>query len=319
MAPYGLPASSRPQAITVIGAHRGADGCLPALATFNAQSSAWDLQLLVVDPLPARAASFAQRASRLGLVATGIEAHAQSLSTGQLGSVTLVVVDDPGSAARIVALAPGFVALLLFVRIGPILYSLRALIPPGDDTLRQQTALLLLGIDALRVPTGSDAIFGVGGRPEHRSLELVHRNHYATTFTADLARGLAGLPPEHPGLSLSANGRTSMPVLVRSAFESFANPAELAWQSFDDILVPVERGTELVAAEVAADEMRLHRVRQLLTESGVTVGGVPVIDPRAVCPSDGAAWDQAGRERDQTLAQAARQAIRRKNRLAVSD
>jgi hypothetical protein len=308
---------------TLIGANNGAYGTLSHLQAFNLSTDRYALEIVAVDSFPGRAVRFAESARARGLRARGIEADARALAEKDIAPIVLIHVDDAHTVAGLLVRIEGrHVLFLLFVRTpNDRLLTISGAFEPDDVEERLAAALLVAALGYNTITAGSDRVFGPLGMPEHRAIEPLFRHEFGTRVTKNISKMLANLPLEEPGLRVTVDGEHALRTQVRDARTAgFANPAVLAYDFFDRPPFAVEKGEDVVIAEVGPDgEIRFHTIRQRAIDGAVTVGGTAVIDPRGIPPYDTERWNVAGQQQRELLARAAREAITRRRPVYVAD
>jgi hypothetical protein len=309
--------------VDCIGLHRGATLARPTFVSFNDDTTRFTLVLRGVDAYPGRAAQFRDAAQQqLGLRVEAIEADARRIAPEWFENVVVVHVDDALTLAQLLAtLENRYVTFLIFIRTADRrLLTLSGAFEPAHGDAMHEAALLVGAFGYIATGGGSDRLFGKRAVAEHRLIESMFRAEFAERTRKNITKAIASLPLEEPGLRLSDDGRRSLKVQVIDSRAGFQNPALLTHQFYARPAFAVDIGETFVIAEVGAQgEVRLHMVTRRVLDGAVTVGGMPVLDPRSGHPTDAALWSLLGTQREQLLARAAAEAFRRDRPPALSD
>src|SRR5581483_185210 len=307
----------------IIGTNTGAKFNLPHLKAYNDDTQRFALVPTAIDAFPGRALAFSANARAHNLHVVPVEADAREIDPSTFEPIVLIHVDNPLTIAQLLArIEERYVLFLIFIRLtnGRLLTASGAF-EPDDVAGPRQSALLLSAFGYDTLAAGSERVFGALGMPEHRAIEPVFRHQFIKRTKKNMTKMLANLPLEEPGLRLSFDGEHAVRTVVRDAREAgFANPAALAYDFFDHPPFAVEKGEDVVIAEVGAEgEIRLHTVRQRATDGVITVGGIAVVDPRGIPPYETERWEFARQQQRQLLDRAAGEAITRRRPVMASD
>ncbi len=214
-----------------------------------------------------------------------------------------------------------YFVFLIFIRTADRrLLTLSGAFEPGQEQEMGDAGLLLAAFGFIATAGGADRLFGRFAVAEHRLIESMFRAEFAERTRKNISKAVSSLPLEEPGLRLSDDGTRSLKVQVIDSRQGFQNPALLAHQFYSKPSFAVDIGETFVIAEVGEHgEVRLHIVTRRVLDNEVTVGGMPVLDPRTGHPTDAALWSLLGTQREQLLARAAAESFRRDRPPALSD
>jgi hypothetical protein len=212
-----------------IGAHRGASECMRQISSATPFPPPW--RVVVVDPVPGRAASFLQQWSPSGARGgEAIEAHA----TGILDRVgpddeVIVAVDSLQAmreaitrgdhaarvSAQIVGRCPGLRGAY---------FGLAITIQRGDTSAREQADLLLAALETVSADRTSSRVFTESGDALAPALLTPLRERVAALTAASATND----EPHHALTFVLANGDFSMAVVPALTGDSLAAKEEVA-------------------------------------------------------------------------------------------
>lgn len=317
-----IEAARETKVIDLIGLNRGGQATRPTLVAFNNESKRFELMTRGVDAHPGRPAHFRDTSRPMKLAVEPIEADARRLSPDWFEKVVIVHVDDALTLAHLLGnVKDRYFAFLIFIRTADRrLLTLSGAFEPEQEQEMSDTALLTAAFGFIATAGGADRLFGRFAVTEHRLIESMFRAEFAERNRKNIAKAVSSLPLEEPGLRLSDDGRRSLKVQVNDSRQGFQNPALLAHQFYSRPPFAVDIGETFVIAEVGDHgEIRLHFVTRRVLDNEVTVGGMPVLDPRTGHPTDAVLWSLLGRQREELMARAAAEAFRRDRPPALSD
>lgn len=317
-----LDKRQRPLPIHWYGAHVGARLAQPAVVRFASRTRAALPEITYFDALPGRAEEMALLARRSGVQATAVEADVRALAPATPPTILIIQLDDARAAAEVLARNTDVdVLAAILVRFTDERVAVVTVDAKGGDVEERRGGVLLLSALAVNAAEGGSSFLGgADARTAQRVTSVLLRNVINTTFTTRLEKRFAHLSVPS-GVAMSTDGRSVHRVIVRDARrDGFGNPAALAYDEITSPRSAIRPGETIVVAEVGPEaEIRLHRVGRRVTDAGVTVNGVTVMDPRKLTPLDGPQWVRAESERRRLVGDAERIAVTRAQGVYVSD
>lgn len=309
-----------PITIEVVGTHQGAEESLPAITAF-ARRSARPVHIAATDPLPGRAPRFAQLLRDNGIAASAREERFQHVQPQGFAENTTILLhtDSPDANADILAQAadaPYAVKGFLFVRTpDQRLLGVRASAGPQEADAKRDLAKFFRALHAVTARTDSRFVLGDQGIPAHRAIAPEHRASFRRFLTDQLDRSLAGLPTTSPGLEISLDARTTLPVFLVDSTMGFQDPGDLATRFVANPPAPIYPGMDFFIGELGPDGVRLHRTRYRLTDGRAGLYDTVGLDPASLLQAD----ERQRQETQRAIERAERSTITRRSPVFVTD
>lgn len=265
------------------GANRGARRNLPALRDLSRASDRFAIEIAPVDPIPGRAATFAEEARANGLAAAPFESRIEELvRTDEYKGEPIIFNLDRASAivSALAALENRATTVMIYqivVLPNGRMLGLRGVIRPEETEVRDSARALFAALAKVSERAGSRAIFGEGADPAHGALEPAIRRWFGAHCKDNLGKTIAGLEPESPPFEVTWDGVESIPlhIVVREGFgEAYAVVETVA----EHPQTTIARGQNFVVAEATPEAVRLHESRRRSSDARVVVKGTSTID-----------------------------------------
>ncbi|HEV7764008.1 MAG TPA: hypothetical protein VGQ76_03300 [Thermoanaerobaculia bacterium] len=297
----------------------------PAFEEFNRASNRFTLSPVYADPVPDRAASLVREAASRGISARGIEARVEEiLPSREFKHLPLIIsVDNPeaiASALETAVLSERAVLIYFLIRLpNEELMGFRAVLQRGDEEHQKAGARFFRRLAQVTARSGSAAVLGAQGRPEHLALEVAYRQWFAEHMNANLTKIIAHTRPESDPFEVTTDGRTTMPLLMRESPDGWSDPSILARDVVEQPTDPIMRGHDFTVAEIGPDGIRFHVARMRALDGKPAIRAAAVVDPDAYQAADAERRERAERETQEALERAERLSVSRTQPVLTTD
>jgi hypothetical protein len=268
---------------------------LAAIREYNEQSDRFVVRPRYVDPVPGRARRLATQAQALGVPAQAYEAPIEEFlgtATATRPSALILNLDRPAALARTIRISmdtstPVLGYLLIRMPHGD-LYGLRMAVQ-GDERARKGEAVLFFEqLSGVVARSGSSAVVGMNGRPEHLAAEPRYRTWFAEHMQSNVGKLVAGLEPESSPLELTRDAERTLTLMLRDHRNGWSAPGVLARAVVAEPETPIVPGEEFAVGEIGPDGIRFHPVRVRKLDGEVAVRGASRYDPEAIADAEAA-------------------------------
>ncbi len=284
----------RPRPRTVLepligGSNRGASAILPFFTAINETSSAIEVRPRVVSPRPDQLARIQQLGASRHLSLVTHEAKIEDVITAEGADASaplILTLDSPNAifvALTVAALTNRSILLYVFFQMGRGgLVSLAAILTRHDDQLKRQLAMFFAALGGVTVRTGSAAVFGEDAPAANHDMEEFLRDWIGHHMATNLQKVIVDLEPNTAPIQVSRDGEKAMTFLIEDSRDGFKTVDALRTSVLDNLVLPLERGKDLLVAEVGPEGVRFHDARLRLDGSfdlrTTETNGVPDAD-----------------------------------------
>lgn len=267
MSSAALEVLSRPRTIiepTIAGSGRGASSILPFFGVMEKTSTAIEPRPCFVSPRADQLDRIRALADEQQLSVRTVEAKIEDVITKpEMGSAPLILtLDSPRAvAAALGAAAETLVAILIYIFFqmqDGALIAMAAILTRHDTQLKRQLALFFHAVAGVTLHSGSAAVFGEDAPAANIELEAFLRDWFGHHMATNLQKVIVDLDPNTAPVQVSRDGTTVMPFLVEDSTDGFKTIDALRTSVLENLVTPLERGKDLVIAEVGPNAVRFH-------------------------------------------------------------
>ncbi len=255
-----------------VGAGRGGRIMQPHFADYNTRSTTLRLDPIWIDPGPGKAKARAKEGNELGLNTSFVETTGEQYLANQPPGSTppaLILIDAPRSLEtmiRLPVLNPLFVNIIIDLPgHGITAWSFR--LTPEDEEQKESVADFFGGLDDVKGPVGTEAIFGRDGQTINRVRERPYRSWQRDGFEKNVGKVVHGLRPETGSAEVTFNGRDTSQVVVLKSDRKWKTAKKLLHHLEASLESPVRPGTDFAIVELGQDTIRIHRARYRVTDN----------------------------------------------------
>ncbi len=275
--------SGIPVTLGVIGAGRGAERMQPFVAAHNDQSQALRLDQVIVDDVPGKARTLAEKGRELGLRTSYRETTGEDYLEQSPGehSPAVIAIDRAPSIERILHMGIDR-ALLIYVLIQPPFGGLtgwRFVLPPEEAELKRRLADFFRTLAEVTAPSGSHEVFEP---PVNHLAEDLYRQWFAQHFEKNIAKVVNRLEPETSPAEVTFDGRQTSQVVVLDREDGWRTADQLLHDLQSSLQVAVRRGTNFAMLEIGKDGIRIHRARYRVRDGRFALHRMTGIDQESV-------------------------------------
>jgi hypothetical protein len=279
MSSAAIEVLSRPRTIiepTVAGSGRGASSILPFFGAMQRTSTAIEPRPYFVSPRADQLDRIRALGDEQQLSVRTVEAKIEDvITTPDMGTAPLILtLDSPRAvAAALDATAETFVAILIYIFFqmqDGALIAMAAILTRQDTQLKRQLALFFHTVADVTVRSGSAAVFGEDAPAANIELEDFLRDWIGHHMATNLQKVIVDLEPNTAPIQVSRDGTTVMPFLVEVSTDGFKTIDALRTSVLGNLVAPLERGKDLVIAEVGPNAVRFHDAR-LRTDGSLVI------------------------------------------------